>query len=292
MKKTKKCISDVWIKLSALAGLCAILITVTGCSEKNKALQGYLDADYHYVSAKFSGNLQQLLVNKGDSVKAGQLLAVLEQEPESNKLELAKASYAKALASQRKELLNLTLQKNIYDRRAKLVAKKIVTREEFDVAQTNYQHAVMSYELESESLKMAQTDLKQAEWDIGQKSITAPVDGVVTNTFYKPGDLVSADRPILSLLSNSDIKVVFYCPQALLSQLFPGKMLMVSCDGCTDLSAKISYLAPQVEYTPPVIYSESMRKKFTFRVEALPQQTQGNYNKLHPGQPVTVYLNS
>ena len=59
------------------------------------------------------------------------------------------------------------------------------------------------------------------------------------------------------------------------------------CDGCTDdLSGTISFIAPQAEYTPPFIYSESTRVKFVFLAESRPPKAQAAL--LNPGQPVTV----
>ena len=63
--------------------------------------------------------------------------------------------------------------------------------------------------------------------------------------------------------------------------------MALSCDSCpTGLSATISYIAPQAEYTPPVIYSESTRAKFVFLIEARPKPSEAAL--LNPGQPVTV----
>jgi HlyD family secretion protein len=61
----------------------------------------------------------------------------------------------------------------------------------------------------------------------------------------------------------------------------------VVCDNCpADLKATISFIAPQAEYTPPVIYSESSRSKLVYLVEARPRQEQARL--LNPGQPVMV----
>jgi HlyD family secretion protein len=59
----------------------------------------------------------------------------------------------------------------------------------------------------------------------------------------------------------------------------------VRCDGCAgDVSARISFIAPAAEYTPPVIYSNESRAKLVYRIEARPEAV----TPLHPGQPVDV----
>jgi HlyD family secretion protein len=62
----------------------------------------------------------------------------------------------------------------------------------------------------------------------------------------------------------------------------------VRCDGCAaPIAARISFIAPQAEYTPPVIYSRENRAKLVFLVEARPDEADAS---LHPGLPVEVTL--
>ena len=59
-----------------------------------------------------------------------------------------------------------------------------------------------------------------------------------------------------------------------------------TCDSCPpDLTAKIIYISPRSEFTPPVIYSQTARTKLVFLVEARPEAAPV---KLSPGMPVTV----
>jgi len=66
-----------------------------------------------------------------------------------------------------------------------------------------------------------------------------------------------------------------------------GAEVAVSCDACPpDLRATVSFIAPEAEYTPPVIYSRDMRQKLVYLVEAKPDRP----TALRPGQPVDVAL--
>jgi HlyD family secretion protein len=82
------------------------------------------------------------------------------------------------------------------------------------------------------------------------------------------------------------LKVRFYVPQAMLPRIAIGDSVNVLCDGCGPQTAKISFIARQAEYTPPVIYSEQERSKLVFLVEALPD----NPAEMRVGQPVSVTL--
>ena len=60
-------------------------------------------------------------------------------------------------------------------------------------------------------------------------------------------------------------------------------MVKFACDGCpSGLTAKVSYISPRPEFTPPVIYSREARDRMVFLVEAVPSA------RLNPGQPVDV----
>lgn len=72
-------------------------------------------------------------------------------------------------------------------------------------------------------------------------------------------------------------------PQADVSTYKVGSVVKFACDGCASgLTAKVSYISPRPEFTPPVIYSREARDRMVFLVEAVPSA------RLNPGQPVDV----
>ena len=89
------------------------------------------------------------------------------------------------------------------------------------------------------------------------------------------------------MLAPADKKIRFFVPEAALSQIRIGQKLSVACDGCAkDLAATVAFVAPEAEFTPPVIYSRESRSKLVFMIEARPDRPAG----LHPGQPVEIRL--
>lgn len=114
----------------------------------------------------------------------------------------------------------------------------------------------------------------------------APVRGVVEQTFYNPGEWVPANAPVVSILPDDKRKLRFYVPQDRIANLRPGGEVRFTCDGCGgERQARISYVSPRSEYTPPVIYSEHARAKLVFLVEALLAPSD---KPLPPGLPVEV----
>jgi HlyD family secretion protein len=131
----------------------------------------------------------------------------------------------------------------------------------------------------------AKAALAQAAWRLEQKSVAAPVSGLVHETYFVEGEWVPAGRPVVALLPPGNVKLRFYVPQTALSSLAMDKELQVRCDGCPALAARVSFVSAQAEYTPPVLYSKESRAKLVFLVEA---RLDGG--ALRPGQPVDVRL--
>jgi HlyD family secretion protein len=85
------------------------------------------------------------------------------------------------------------------------------------------------------------------------------------------------------------VKIRFFVPEPRLGAVRIGGHVAVACDGCgAPMDAAITFVAPQAEYTPPVIYSKDSRAKMVFLVEARPSPADAA--RLHPGQPVDVTL--
>ena len=111
----------------------------------------------------------------------------------------------------------------------------------------------------------------------------APAAARVEDVFYQAGEWAPANQPILSLLPDARIKLRFYVPERSLSAYRLGGVVQFSCDGCaTGLTARINYISPRPEFTPPVIYSRGARDGLVYLIEARPSV------RLNPGQPVDV----
>jgi HlyD family secretion protein len=122
-------------------------------------------------------------------------------------------------------------------------------------------------------------------WQLDQRTVRAPADALVEDTVRKAGEWVGAGGIVISLLPAENIKVRFFVPEPELSAIRRGQRLALRCDGCPqDMTATVRYVAPQAEFTPPVIYSVGSREKLVFMVEAWPDAG----TQLHPGQPVDV----
>src|SRR5262249_37788895 len=98
-----------------------------------------------------------------------------------------------------------------------------------------------------------------------------------------------AGRPVVVLLPPENMKVRAFVPEARIGAVQVGQEMRVRVDGVGEpFVGKVAYISPQAEYTPPVIYSRESRSKLVFMVEL--RFDNDTAAKLHPGQPVDVYL--
>jgi HlyD family secretion protein len=128
--------------------------------------------------------------------------------------------------------------------------------------------------------------LDQARKRLDDLMPTAPEDGLIENTFFNVGEWVPAGTPVVSLLPPHRVKLRFFVPEQDAAHAQIGQAVGFTCDSCPpDLRARIIYVSPRAEYTPPVIYSQTARTKLVFLIEARPDPTQ---TRLPPGLPITV----
>jgi HlyD family secretion protein len=115
--------------------------------------------------------------------------------------------------------------------------------------------------------------------------VRAPLAGRVEQIYRRPGEFAPAGQPVIALLAPENIKLRFFAPQNMLAKLKLGQTVRISCDGCAKpIDARISFIASEPQFTPPVIYSIEQRDKLVYLVEAKPVGAQS----LRPGQPIDV----
>jgi HlyD family secretion protein len=309
--------------------LAAPALLLAACDRPHPvAWSGYAEGDYVYVAAPLAGTLTSLQVRAGEQVTRGRPLFALEAQSEQAARAEAQARLAAArsqaantdkgrrppeIAAQQAQVAQaraqLELARREQARRTALVESGAVSRAEYDAARTAVSEAQSRLAEAEAGLRLAQLPsrideraaadaqveaarqaLRQSEWREQQKQQAAPADGVVSDTFFRPGEFVNAGQPVLALLPPGQLKARFYVAENELTQVALGQPVRLSCDGCgAPIDARVSFVSTQPEYTPPVIYSNAQRSKLVFLVEARPLSNAAAA-KMHPGQPLDVRL--
>ncbi len=244
----------------SLITLACLALALGGCEKKpNDFVQGYVEGEFVYVSPPLGGILQQLSVRRGDEVKAGQPLFVLDGTME-------KAARDEMQAA-------LTMAEADYKRQEQLFRSGPAAAQDFDRARSTR---------DQDREKLAQTN-----WNLSQMKQDAPQAGLVFDTLFREGEWVAAGKPVVMLLPPPNVKVRAFVPETEVGALRVGQEAQVTVDGVAQpVAGKISYISRRAEYTPPVIYSRESRSKLVFMIELHfdPAVAVG----LHPGQPVDV----
>jgi HlyD family secretion protein len=306
----------------------AACVLVCACRNTGEpALQGYAEGEYVRVAASFAGRLERLQVRRGDEAQAGNPLFALESENEAavrreaeQRLSAAKAQLANLQKGRRPtEIASLEAQLDQgraalklaqaqLKRSQELVAQNFISKESLDQARSTYESARGRVEqLQADiatarlaarqdeiraaqaEVQAAQAVLQQAEWRLDQKFVRAPVSGLVQDTLFVKGEWVPAGSPVVLLLPPENIKVRFFVPEPQLGAVRIGENVTLTCDGCSAATkARVTFISPRAEFTPPVIYSRESRSKLVYLIEARPAPEDAR--KLHPGQPIDVRL--
>ncbi len=240
----------------------ALAAVLAGCNEsKNPGYQGWVEADMIFVSPDEPGRVIKLNVREGDQVKVGAPLYSVDDDLQKADLNQNNATLANA--------------QQTYDRAAQLSKTGSGTQANLDSAVS--------------ALRVAEARLNTSQTRLNRRSGFAPVAGSIQQIYFREGEMVPGQRPVLSIMPPGNMKVRFFVGEADLPKFALGDDVRVTCDNCAnDLTAKIYFIATNAEYTPPVIYSLEERNKLVYLIQARPNKP----DSLKVGQPVSVFLNA
>jgi HlyD family secretion protein len=302
----------------------ACLLLLAGCDAADQGwLHGYAEGEYLRMAAPSAGWLESVPVQRGDKVAVGDVLFTLEAGRQLAAVAEAVAELARAEATladlglgQRPEEIArieaslaearaaLDYAEKDLERQARLARRDFAAEARFDQARAAAEEArarvaatvaeLATARLPARAdqiaaaaaeLRMREAMLARARWELDQRRVTVPVAAVVDDRVREAGEWVDAGGVVVSLLPPGKVKVRFFLPEPELARVRLGQRVELRCDGCADgIAATIRFIAPEAEYTPPVIYSVGSRAKLVFLVEAWPEDG----IVLHPGQPVDV----
>lgn len=311
----KNIIHIILISLFCLAASCQ--------PTRDGQYQGYVEADLIFLASPFSGELTKSLVHMGQAVKKGQLLFKLDDKPQILTFHQAQADLEQAtriykdlqnpkrpeeieaivaqIAQTEEELelaqLRLTRFKTLYQKNA-------IDKHSVDEAEAHYDQLQKRKEQYQANLALAKLGsrseqiqaqkanvarayalMEKSQWDLAQKTIFAPKDGVIFDVYYEQGEFVAAQKPVASLLSPDDIRIDFFVPSEALASVKIGQEIAFTCNGCpANNKALIRYISEKAEYIPPLVYSQDNRDKLVFRIKAKPEYPKA----FKPGQPITI----
>ncbi|PAP97009.1 HlyD family secretion protein [Mesorhizobium wenxiniae] len=312
--------------MSFLCSLPLAALLFSACAPAAPLAVGYVEGDYVLLAPIEVAQVETISVKRGDRVVPGTPMVTLESADARIAVVQAEAALAQAQAQladlqvgkrpEEIEVLKAQVDmakaqaadaKRRYTRASDLFKRGTGTQADFDTAsatletanaqvgQAEANLAVGGLPARPETIKaaenqvsQAQSALEQARWRLSKRVLAAPSPGRVNDVIRNPGDTAGPTAPVISMLPDGAVKLSVYVPESAFSSVKVGTLLNVHCDGCgPDVKARISYVSPDPEFTPPVIYSLETRQKLVYLVEARPE---GDSSALQPGQIVDVDL--
>lgn len=310
-----------WLVLVLIA-----IISISGCGRNDHyEFQGYVEGENIYLASPFYGVLNELNVVRGQHVNKGQLLFKLDSNPQDINVSLVRGELEQAqntlIDLQKPKRLpeisaieaqidqtnaQIQLATVRVDRFQKLFIKHATDKDSLDAAMANLEQQKQLKQQYESNLALAklgaredqinaqknqiaslEAKLREAKWELAQKSIFSPANGVIFDTYYQIGEFVANQQPVVSLLTPANIRIEFFVPLEVISKLYVGQKINFNCEGCRQNNqAQISYISPDAEFVPPLIYSRENYSKLVFRIKA----NISNPILFKPGQPVTVIL--
>jgi HlyD family secretion protein len=249
-------------KATTVFAALSLALSLAGCNDlRDPGYQGWVEADMIFVSPDESGRVTKLNVREGDEVKSGDPLYSVDDDLQQANLNQNKATLANAQQS--------------YDRAASLSKTGSGTQANLDAAVS--------------ALRVAEAQVNTSQTRLTRRSGFAPVAGTIQQIYFREGETVPAQRPVVSIMPPGNMKLRFFVPESRLPTLSIGEEVRVTCDSCAaDLTAKIYFIATAAEYTPPVIYSMDERDRLVYLIQARPVKP----DALRVGQPVSIYVST
>lgn len=281
------------------------------------------------ASLPFNGaeRIAEILVEEGDVVRKGQVLARLDTsrlKPQVDQAEAAVAAQQAVLdrlrhgsrpeeiaqsranlVSAKADAVNANAQ---YERRRVLSATLTVSRQDLDAARAAAGVANAAVSVAESALALAVAgpraeDIAQAEAQLrgdqaqlalvrrqlADAELTAPFDAIVRSRLMEPGEMAATTRPVFSLAMRGTKWVRAYVPEPRLGHVRSGMRATITSDSFPDraLGGWIGFISPVAEFTPKTVQTDDLRTSLVYEVRVFVEDPD---DMLRLGMPATARL--
>jgi HlyD family secretion protein len=291
-------------------------------------LYGNVDIREAQLAFNSSEHISDILVQEGDYVKKGQLLARLHTEVLEARLAEARAqleaqqqTVAKLEAGSRKEEISkahaeLNAAKAradsalaTYKRLKPLLKKNLVSPQDVENARAAADSAKAEMEAVHQALTLLELGPRKediavaravlasrkaavelAEQQLDDANLYAPADGIIRNRILQPGDMAFPQTPVLTLAFINPVWVRAYLPEPALGKINLGTPATIYTDSFPGKAYKgwVGYISPTSEFTPKSVQTPELRTRLVYSVRVFACNPQ---EELRLGMPATVHIN-
>lgn len=294
----------------------------------NVTVYGNVDIREAQLAFNNSEHIKEILVEEGDSVKKGQLLAQLHTELLEANLTQAKAALlAQQLlvnkleaGSRPQEIEKVKAEleaakarakaaNDTYQRMQKLLKDNLASQDNVEnlhslakaataqVAAIKASLALLKAGPRQEDIAIAKAQLAarqaavaQANQRLKDASLYAPDFGIIRNRILEPGDMAFPQTPVLTMAFTDPIWIRVYLSETVLGKVKPGAKATIQTDSFPDktYTGWVGYISPTAEFTPKNIQTSELRTRLVYSARILVCNPNG---ELRLGMPATVSIN-
>jgi HlyD family secretion protein len=299
-----------------------------GAQVREGALKLYGNVEIREVELGFriGGRIEQLLVDEGDLVTPGQLLARLEQRPMQDRLASADARLEAATASAARDARGnrpqeiaaaeaavrdaeaaLGESQRLHERRKALLDKGFISKADYQTSEAGVTAASARLDSARAALSLARegarsedkavtragaaaafADKRAVETDLADTQLVASEAGQVLTRAREAGTIVQPGETVLTVALTQPVRVRAYIAEPDLPKIRPAMRVTISVDGSDKRwPATIGFVSPTAEFTPKTVQTEQLRSDLVYRLRLIVEDPKG---ELRQGQPVTVHV--
>jgi HlyD family secretion protein len=244
---------------------------------------GRIEAEQVDIATKIAGRVAEVLVNEGDMVKAGDVIAridavQIEAQLRGAEAQLRQATHAKAQAgaviAQRTSERDLARQE--FERGRALHATGNMPTESldrrrsaFEAAEAIYKAAAAAFEQATAAVEAAEANVAQTKSLLADTVLVAPRGGRIQYRLANPGEVLAAGGRIATLLDLTDVYMTVFLPARDAGRLAFGAEARLVLDPVPQyvVPATVSFVAAEAQFTPKSVETTAERDSLMFRVK-------------------------
>ena len=260
-----------------------LILSKPGLPPGFAAGNGRLEAKEVDIAAKYPGRLKTVLVDEGDTVDTGQVVATIDTEPLEAQLRSAEAQIREAQDNLRTAQAEVRVKQAEYDYSAKqykrsqaLVTSGAVSQQELDVdrakadaAQADLIGVKAQVVRAQASIDAAAAEAERLKAEIADNTLRAAVRARVESRMAEPGEVLAAGGRVFSTNDLSDVYMYLFLPTDVVGKVALGSEARIVLDAMPNypLFATVSYISPEAQFTPKTVETAEERHNLSFRVK-------------------------
>lgn len=278
------------------------------------------------ASFRQAGRIKELMVEEGDRVEEGQIIASLDNDTFSESIKSAdaeigaiNAEVAKLKNGSRPEEIALAdanvrqtaaILKNAtseYSRQAALLQSGAVSEKIVEAVKAQKEVAQANFDAATETLKLRKSGFRKEDIESGkskleaaianrQKLLTAlddtklyaPVSGIIISKPKEKGAIITPNTPVFTISMQEPIYIRAYVAETALGKVAPGTKVSIKSDSIEkEYIGQVGFVSPRSEFTPKTVETQDLRSDLVYRLRIIVKNSDG---KLLQGMPVTIKL--